>query len=340
MNSSPPLDAIAISDLTLDYVLDAAGTPHLHLLGGKAVYSAVGLWIWGLRVGLAVDAGHDFPMAWLDPFRRAGVDTRGVQRNPELVTSRWAMRYAPDGERVPWNPRRHFQERGEAPVPLESLPDIQGFSPPEVWRGHHVDLTRLPPDYHRARGYHFAGAEFLRYPEVVQAWVERGALLTLDADWYTGPPLTPDTPPQRIREALAPLAPFRAVLPSAVDVARLFGPGVDLAWAARQLAQAGPSAVAIKLGVQGSLLYVREGDRFQPIPIVPTQAVDPTGAGDAYAGGFLAGLLRTGDPLEAALHGTVSASFVVEGFGAAHALTADREQAAARLAWLRGQVVA
>jgi sugar/nucleoside kinase (ribokinase family) len=42
---------------------------------------------------------------------------------------------------------------------------------------------------------------------------------------------------------------------------------------------------------------------------------DPTGAGDAFCGGFLAGMQRTGDPLGAVLHGSVSASLKLEGSG-------------------------
>ncbi|KLT45807.1 Ribokinase-like protein, partial [Cutaneotrichosporon oleaginosum] len=42
---------------------------------------------------------------------------------------------------------------------------------------------------------------------------------------------------------------------------------------------------------------------------------DVTGAGNAFIGGYIAGLYLTGDPYEAALHGTVSASFVIEQLG-------------------------
>ena len=66
------------------------------------------------------------------------------------------------------------------------------------------------------------------------------------------------------------------------------------------------------------------------IPAVPLNLRDPTGAGDAYCGGFLAGLVATDDPLCAALCGTVSASFAVESFGPFHLLAASRAEAASR----------
>jgi 2-dehydro-3-deoxygluconokinase len=59
--------------------------------------------------------------------------------------------------------------------------------------------------------------------------------------------------------------------------------------------------------------------------------VDPTGAGDAFAAGVLAGILR-GDPLARALRrGVVSASFALEDWGCAGLLHATAEQAQSRL---------
>ncbi|MCC8166228.1 MAG: PfkB family carbohydrate kinase, partial [Planctomycetes bacterium] len=62
-------------------------------------------------------------------------------------------------------------------------------------------------------------------------------------------------------------------------------------------------------------------DRTPSTPAAPTP---PTGAGDSFCGGFLVGLRETGDAVEAALYGTVSSSFVVEGFGAEHTYAVTR----------------
>jgi ribokinase len=59
-----------------------------------------------------------------------------------------------------------------------------------------------------------------------------------------------------------------------------------------------------------------------------------TGAGDSFCGGFMVGLATTGDPIRAALYGTVSASFAIEGYGALYALGADSTEARRRLVYL------
>jgi ribokinase len=74
------------------------------------------------------------------------------------------------------------------------------------------------------------------------------------------------------------------------------------------------------------------------VPAYPAKVRDVTGAGDAYCGGFLAGLVQTHAPLEAALRGTVSASLVIEGVGAMYALDSTPGLAEARLQSLRDLV--
>jgi len=73
----------------------------------------------------------------------------------------------------------------------------------------------------------------------------------------------------------------------------------------------------LKLGAQGQYVYEPASGRKWHVPACPARLVDVTGAGDSYCGGFLVGLDQTGDPLEAALRGCVTASLVVEGVGAA-----------------------
>ena len=90
----------------------------------------------------------------------------------------------------------------------------------------------------------------------------------------------------------------------------------DISRAGRKLLDAGPNIVVIKRGDKGAYLLCENNEFF--IPVFPVQKVlDPTGAGDSFAGGFMGYLSQTNKPdfLEAVLVGSAMASFCVEGFG-------------------------
>ena len=99
----------------------------------------------------------------------------------------------------------------------------------------------------------------------------------------------------------------------------------------------GPSGVVVKRGRSGSVAYLDCGTIT--LPAYPTDdLVDPTGAGDSFAGGFLAnitgrkGALNQLDTMrDALLHATVTASFAVEGLGVSGISNLDRGRYHARV---------
>jgi len=100
--------------------------------------------------------------------------------------------------------------------------------------------------------------------------------------------------------------------------------------AARALLTLGPEAVVIKQGEHGAFLQRR--DLYFTCPAVPIESVvDPTGAGDTFAGGFFGALARMGRVTDrtlraAVVYGSVLASFTVEDFGVAGLLRAERPE--------------
>ena len=88
--------------------------------------------------------------------------------------------------------------------------------------------------------------------------------------------------------------------------------------------------LVVKRGADGADVLV--GGTVVRVPSVTEDLVDPTGAGDAFCGGFLAGLVATGDPVEAAVRGVVSASFVCQTRGAFAAVRSIDETTALRRA--------
>jgi ribokinase len=100
----------------------------------------------------------------------------------------------------------------------------------------------------------------------------------------------------------------------------------------------GCEMVVIKRGEQGQLLYDTAGKARYEVPAYPARLYNPTGAGDAFCGGFLAGYRKTFDPVQAVLHGNVASSLVVEGSGPFYALDALPGLADSRLDFLEQSV--
>lgn len=107
--------------------------------------------------------------------------------------------------------------------------------------------------------------------------------------------------------------------------------------AARKIIELGPTFVIVKKGEHGAILVHEDG--VATIPAYPAdhqQVVDPTGAGDAFAGGFMGYIASTGKldfrSLQTAMAwGTVTASFVIESFGLDGLAAATKEDLANRL---------
>jgi sugar/nucleoside kinase (ribokinase family) len=112
----------------------------------------------------------------------------------------------------------------------------------------------------------------------------------------------------------------------------------SLVVAARELLRWGPSVVVAKRGEYGAALIT--DDAFFALPAYPLErVVDPTGAGDTFAGGFVGSVARAGATDEAALRramadGTALASFNVEAFGTERMLGLTEPEIAARVAEL------
>ena len=115
----------------------------------------------------------------------------------------------------------------------------------------------------------------------------------------------------------------------------------NLVRAARKVLEMGPSVVVAKQGEYGSAMFTADG--VFGIPAFPTEdVVDPTGAGDSFAGGFMgyvaahAGEEITGEMLRTAMaYGTALASFNVEAFGTERMTSLTGEEITARVAELQ-----
>ena len=124
--------------------------------------------------------------------------------------------------------------------------------------------------------------------------------------------------------------------------ARMLTQEVNLVRAGRAILERGPRFVIIKKGEHGAMFLSREGSFVMPAYPV-ADVVDPTGAGDSFAGGFMGYLASTGktDPASlktAMAYGTVVASFNVEDFSLGRFRRTDRPEIDRRLAAYRAMM--
>jgi sugar/nucleoside kinase (ribokinase family) len=119
--------------------------------------------------------------------------------------------------------------------------------------------------------------------------------------------------------------------------AKLLTGSANAVAAASMILQMGPKYVVIKRGEYGFLMFGPEG--FFMLPAVPiSDVIDPTGAGDTFAGGFFGYLasrpydqMTTQDLKWACIHGSVMASFTVQGFGLSALSKVSRQDLETRL---------
>jgi ribokinase len=333
-------DLVTVGGLTVDNVVAADGTVALAQAGGNGAYSAVGALLWCDRVGLVSQAVASYPGAVIDRLRAGGVDLGGVVWTAARLTAcNWFI-YDPAGRREE-GLQSDPGELGAAGLPTDRLDPVEVAAwraqlkarrppPDEVSYSqfrviHPLSPAQVPDRFLRARGVHLAPSQ----PEVMAAMLDRFA--------PSGMMVVADPGGQLAAHPLDRLAPLLArldaFLPSEVELAALV-PGAAPAAGLAVLARLCAGAVAVKMGPQGVLVWDRARADAVAVPAAPAQTVDPTGAGDAFSGGFLAGLVETRDPVRAAAFGAVSAARIVERFGADGALPLDRAAARAALARL------
>lgn len=284
----------------MDDVVTEDGYADWKQAGGGALYSAVGALVWGGECGINAAVGEDYPDKLLQEIEQAGFDVGGVHRVSGARSIGLWLLYETRGarrqlEKVDGGRMGDLDQR-RLPLPSAWSPPAGAHLAPQSSEGHLKALAEVPGDR---------------------------TVRTLDL--LVEPYI--DTSPYLDGSALRDIDAF---LPSAQEIRDLWG-HEDVRRLGATLADIGVGAqLVVKRGADGADVLV-EGAVVR-IPSVTDDLVDPTGAGDAFCGGFLAGLVATGDPVEAAVRGAVSASFVCQTRGAFAALRAIDETTALRRA--------
>ena len=322
---------VIAGQLRRQFLIPPEGKPLLDKPGGNLLYAAAGTRLWTDTVSLLARVGEDFPNDWLRSFQQKGLDTRGVKVVPAPMDLRSFIVYIDERNFQRTNPVSHFARLG-LPFPKGLL----GYQPPQEEQDSRTranpdspKLSDIPADYRVAKAAHLAPLDLLTHSQLATAFRHSGvSYVTIDPDpGYMNANYLDD-----LRSLLQGITAF---LPSEDEIRNLFwGRTHDLWEMAETLASFGCDIVVVKRGARGQLVYDRVGNRKWEIPGYPSNFVDPTGAGDAFCGGFLAGYAANLDPLQAALHGNISSSFAIEGNGPFYLLDSMPGLAQARLASL------
>lgn len=295
-DSADPLTLWTAGHLTLDDVVMWDGTTHFGCAGGAALYAAVGAALVEAGARIATRVGDGYPQEELARFEEWGI-TLLPTRGAERTIAQWAL-YERDGSRTFLLHPGSGTHRGMAPRPQDYR--LTGASA--------VHLAPMPVAQQ---------LEWLRSPQLTD--------VPVTADPHE------DSCAEDPEQVLAMAALTAAFLPSEAEARVLAGP--DPVEAVRTFRGAGAPVSAVKLGEQGSLVATDEG--VWRVPAALTRVEDPTGAGDAYCGGFAAALAQGLDGVQAARLGTAAAAAIVEVRGTAiPSLEAARRTVRARAAKL------
>jgi len=281
---------LVIGGMTIDDLVLTDGTVHRKTMGGNALYSALGARIWGAPSEIVSFVGADYPDEVLHDLQSRGIGTRYIARRTGGSVRLWIL-YELDG-------RRQIQLQHDsatlAPVgaiATESLESMyRAGQRPDV-----VHIAALPVAVQREIA-RILGRENVRF-----------SLDTLEARGSVGGDLLDYV---HGKERLAP----EAFLPSREEFTLLFGDADSPRFRTWKLATA-TTTLVVKDGSNGSLVSSPPSAAAVRVPALPCDIKDPTGAGDAYCGGYAAGMALRRTPLECAVMGTVAASFAVEGVG-------------------------
>lgn len=290
------MSILVLGTVALDSVKTPVGRKK-NILGGSASHFSMSARLF-TRVSLVAVIGDDFPRRHIDFLRKKGIVTDSLRRS-KGKTFRWEGEYTGS-----------MNSANTLKTELGVLLDFKPFITEKEKKIKNLFLANIDPDIQ---------ADLLGN-------VDSPRLVILDSMNYWI---------QHKRASLLRVLKMTDIYVANDEEARSLSGEYNLINAAKKLRSYGPRIILIKKGEHGILLY---SDKFIfCLPAYPVYSViDPTGAGDTFAGGFV-GYLACSDKInessirKAAAYGTVAASFNVEDFGTARTSVLTRKDIEKRL---------
>lgn len=282
---------VVVGSLGLDTIETPAGRV-VEVLGGSAAYFSLAARHF-LPVSLVAVVGTDFPKAALSALEHPDVDLAGLEVRPGK-TFRWEGVYSQD-----------MNTRETLRTELNVFEHFKPLLNPAIRSLRNIFLANIDPVLQR---------------EVLEQLTNPQLVLCDTMNYWIR---------NKRGELLETLKRVRILLINEEEARELTGEPLTHR-AARAILSLGPETVVVKQGEHGAFLQSR--DLYFTCPAVPIDSViDPTGAGDTFAGGFFGALARMGRVSDrtlraAVVYGCVMASFTVEDFGVGGLLRTDRAE--------------
>lgn len=275
------MSLLVVGSLGIDTIETPFGRVE-NVLGGSATYISTAASYFAAPVRLVGVVGNDFPGEHLQFLESREIDLEGLQIDRDGKTFRWGGRYHYD-----------LNSRDTLYTELNVFEKFNPVIPDSYKRSSYVCLGNIDPDLQRK----------------VLEQIDRPRLVVGDTmNFWIGGKMDSLRATMKLLDVL--------ILNDAE--AREMTREANLIRAARAIIRMGPKIVVIKKGEHGAMM-VTEQTIFSA-PAYPLETInDPTGAGDAFAGGFTGWIARTDDLSEnnmkrAVIYGSTLASFCVERF--------------------------
>ncbi len=268
-------------------------------LGGSAVYFAISAGIvLNKPIRLVGAVGDDFPEDYLTLLKKKNIDITGLEIRRGSKTFRWHGKY-----------HANMNSRETVNVELNVLGEQSPVIPIEFYDSEYIFLANNDPILQLEFINQLRNPKFI-VCDTMDLWIE--------------------TQPENLRRVLERV---NGIILNDAEATHLTGES-NLISAAKAVCNMGPEFVIIKKGEHGALLL--NNNRLIIVPAYPTEKViDPTGAGDSFAGGFM-GFVAAEDKTDfatqavALTYGTVAASFTIESFSVDALVAADKDSLESR----------
>ncbi|MFX1299969.1 MAG: carbohydrate kinase family protein [Promethearchaeota archaeon] len=278
------IDLVVAGKLAIDE-LSFEGTPYTPVLGGSAAHVAIAAATLGSKVSLVSTIGNDFPPIFLQMLESKGIDLSGVRQLPGRSAHFWAD-FTKNGKMNSY--KLHFGVGNQL--------SLGSFSN-RTKNAQAVHLGILPPHLQRA---------------LIKRVQGKNKLLSMTTIFHQA---------KALRNEIMLQIPFLDILflnsVEAMLLTQLDNPKMAI----EHLGELVP-IVVVTIGSDGCL--VNHQGKVKHVVSYHSNEVDVTGAGDSFAGAFLASYLQDNDIIQAAKWGNAAGAINVQGVGCTSLLKAKR----------------